>query len=65
MHLNRRGNKTMTPDDRATRVRRDIERLFREFLDRIEDIVAETLIEHEVDIRSEENSRPTLSIDLE
>jgi hypothetical protein len=55
----------MTPDDRATRVRRDIERLFRDFLDRIEDIVAEALIEHEVDIRGEENAHPDISVDLE
>jgi hypothetical protein len=47
----------MTPADRAARVRIEIERRFsqlaNEFLDRIQDIIAEALIEHEVDVRCE------------
>ena len=49
-----------TPADRAARVRANVERIFGkcrfldgEFLDRLQDIIAEALVEHEIDIRPE------------
>jgi hypothetical protein len=50
-----------TPADRAARVRANIDQIFGrhlfldriEFFDRLEDIIAEAITEHEVDIRRE------------
>jgi hypothetical protein len=42
-------------NDRAANARAEIERIFssrfREFLDRVEDIIREAVVEHEVDVR--------------
>jgi hypothetical protein len=51
----------ITPADRAARVRANIDRLFDrhlfldrdEFFDRLEDIIAEAITEHEIDVRRE------------
>ena len=50
-----------TPADRAARVRANINRVFDrrlfldidEFFDRLEDIIAEAITEHEIDVRRE------------
>ena len=50
-----------TPADRAARVRANIDRVFDrrlfldidEFFDRLEDIIAEAITEHEIDVRRE------------
>ena len=50
-----------TPADRAARVRANIDQIFGrhlfldrdEFFDRLEDIIAEAITEHEIDVRRE------------
>jgi hypothetical protein len=43
----------MSPTDRAAAIRAEIERVFLELLDRLEDRFREVFAEHETDIRRE------------